>query len=149
MSNGRDTIPSVPSGTETKMPARSAGRSRKIEIRSLIRSSVSNGVDWADVAALVSALGTAENACWIVLCALPAAVPVACVTAADCPAVPPGLVLGWGGLNGVSDVAEADDAEYPYIAAVSWAHIWPYCASFAAIAWVFRPKMFVATSVVS
>ena len=45
------------------MLARSAGRSRKMEIRSLIRSSVSSGVDWADVAALVSALGTAENAC--------------------------------------------------------------------------------------
>src|SRR5271156_6189432 len=110
MSNGRDTIPRVPSGTETKMPARSAGRSRKMEIRSLIRSSVSNGVDWADVAALVSALGTAANACWIVLCAWPAAVPVARLAAAAWLAEPAGLVLCWGGLNGVSDVAEADEA---------------------------------------
>ncbi len=31
-----------------------------------------------------------------------------------------------------------------YMAAASWAHIWPYCASVAAIAGVFWPKMFVA-----
>src|SRR5271155_5350077 len=109
MSNGRDTIPRVPSGTETKMPARSAGRSKKIEIRSLIRSSTSNGVNWADVAALVNALGIAENACWIeetVLCTLPAEVPVAWLTAAAWPADPPGLVFCWGGVNGVSVVAD-------------------------------------------
>ena len=55
------------------------GASRKILIRSL---NVPNGSPAcadvaADVAALCSALGTAENACWIVLCTLPAAVPVA------------------------------------------------------------------------
>src|SRR5271169_4455039 len=151
MSKGSDTIPSVPSGTETKMLARSAGRSKKMEIKSAIRSRVSRKdvLDAAGAAALVSALGTAESACWIVLCALPAAVPVAWLTAADCPALPPGLVVCWGGLNGASDVAVAEEAAYPYIAAASWAHISLYCASFAAIAWVLRPNRFVASSIVS
>src|SRR5271163_427225 len=151
MSKGRDTIPSVPSGTETKMPARSAGKSRKIEIRSLSTSRMSRRevLDAAGAAAVVSALGTAERACWIVLCALPAAVPVAWLVAAAWPAAPPGLVVCWGGLNGASDVAEAEEAAYPYIAAESWAHISLYSASFAAIAWVLRPNRFVASSVVS
>ena len=40
-----------------------------------------------------------------VLCTLPAAVPVAWLTAADWPAEPLGLVFCWGGVNGVSVVA--------------------------------------------
>ena len=74
----------------------------------MLSGSVAAGAAAAE--APCSALGTAEKACWIVLCALPAAVPVAWLTAADCPAVPPGLVFCWGGLNGVSCVAEDDEA---------------------------------------
>lgn len=49
-------------------------------------------------------------------------------------------------MYGVSLAAAADELAYPNIAALSWAHISAYCASRAAIAPVFCPKMFVATS---
>src|ERR1700759_2099877 len=105
-----------------------------MEIRSLNVPSGSPAC--ADVAAaraagarLCSALGTEENAFWVVVCALPAARPVACLAAAAWLAEPAGLVFCCGGLNGVSDVAEDDEAAYPYIAAVSWAPISAYCAS--------------------
>src|SRR3984885_2848129 len=154
MSRGKATTPITPNGMSAAKVAMAAGASRKILIRSL---NVPNGSPaCADVAAagaavarLCSALGTEENACWIVLCALPSAVPVACVTAAVWPVEAAGLVFCCGGVNAVSDVADADDAAYPYIAAVSWAHISAYCASLAAIFCVFRPNRFVATSVVS
>ncbi len=55
----------------------------------------------------------------MVLCALPAAVPVAWLAAADWPAAPLGLVFSSGGVNGVSVVAADDEAAYPYIAATS------------------------------
>src|SRR3984885_1151495 len=153
MSRGRATTPITPNGMSAAKVAMDAGAARKMLIRSLNVPSGSPAcavVAAADVPVerLCSALGTDENACWIVPCTLPAAVPVAWLAAADCAAVPLGLVFCCGGLNGVSDVAEAAEAAYPYIAAVSWAHISAYCASLAAIFWVFRPNRFVATSVV-
>src|ERR1700722_1080487 len=153
-SRGRATTPMTPNGMSAKKVAMDAGASRKMVIRSLNVPSASPAC--ADVAAagvavakLCSALGTEENACWIVLCALPAAVPVAWLTAAAWPVEAAGLVFCCGGVNAVIDVADADEAAYPYIAAVSWAHISAYCASLAAIFCVFRPNRFVATSVVS
>ena len=78
MSRGREITEIAPAGMSTAKVARSAGRSRKMEIRSLIVSSeVVEVAAGAAVAALCSAFGTAENACWTVLCTLPAAVPVA------------------------------------------------------------------------
>ena len=70
-------------------------------------------------------------------CALPAAVPVAWVSAALCTADPAGFVVCGASVNGVTWLAAAEFAAYEYIAAASWAHISPYWASLAAIAVVF------------
>jgi hypothetical protein len=55
-----------------------------------------------------SAVGTAEVSCDSTACVFAADVPLAWATAAACPASPPGLVVGAGGVNGVSVVACAD-----------------------------------------
>src|SRR6202035_1678580 len=96
MSKGRATTPRVPNGMSAAKVAMAAGASRKMLIRLLNVLSGSlacAGAAAADVAALVSALGTAENACWTVLCTLPAEVPVDWLTAAAWLADPPGLVF--------------------------------------------------------
>src|SRR3984885_13108946 len=82
-----------------------------------------------------SALGTWASTFW----AAPAGEATAWVTAAAWVPVPAGLVVGGGGLNGVTVVAAAQAPAYPYIAAASWAHISAYWASMAAIAGVFCP----------
>jgi hypothetical protein len=91
-----------------------AGTSRKSVIRLLnVLGGVSTGAAGAAVARFCRALGTAEKACWAdatALCTLPAEVPVTWLTAAAWPASPPGLVLCCGGVNGVSAVADADEA---------------------------------------
>src|SRR5271169_321572 len=89
-----------------------------------------------------SVLGTCESMFWVA----PAGVAAAWVTAAAWVLVPAGLVVGGGGLNGVTVAAAAEAPAYPYIAAASWAHISAYCASVAAIAGVFCPTMLVATN---
>src|ERR1700685_2356158 len=76
----------------------------------------------------------------------PAGVAAAWATAAAWVPVPPGLVVGGGGLNGVTVVAAADAPAYPYIAPASRAHSSAYWASVAAIAGVFCPTMLVATN---
>jgi hypothetical protein len=68
------------------------------------------------------------------------------VDAAAWPASPAALVVGAGEVNGDSFEAAVEEPAYPYIAAASWAHICAYWASVAAIAPVFWPRMFVATS---
>ena len=98
MSRGRATTPITPNGMSAAKVAMDDGASRKILIRSLNVPSGSPAcaVVAADAAALCSALGTAENACWTVLCTLPAAVPVAWLTAAAWPVEPAGIgVLLW------------------------------------------------------
>src|ERR1700722_5546462 len=115
MSRGRATPPTTPNGMSAAKVAMAAGASRKMLIRSL---SVPSGSPACAVVAAASAavarlcneLGTAENACWIVLCALPAAVPVAWLTAVAWPVEAAGLVFCCGGVNAVSDVADADEA---------------------------------------
>src|ERR1700733_13995482 len=89
-----------------------------------------------------SVLGTCESMFW----AAPAGVAAAWVTEAAWVLVPAGLVVGGGGLNGVTVVAAAEAPAYPYIAAASRAHISAYWASVAAIAGVFCPTMLVATN---
>src|ERR1700677_316195 len=89
-----------------------------------------------------SVLGTPESTFWVA----PAGEAAAWVTAAAWVPVPAGLVVGGGGLNGVTVVAAAEAPAYPYIAPASWAHISAYCASVAAIAGVFCPTMLVATN---
>src|ERR1700677_343638 len=89
-----------------------------------------------------SVLGTCESAFWTA----PAGVAAAWATAAAWVPVPAGLVVGGGGLNGVTVVAAAEAPAYPYIAAASWGHISAYWASMAAIAGVFCPTMFSATN---
>ena len=66
-------------------------------------------VDDTGDAMLCSAVGRAEVSCDNVACELPAEVPVAWVTARDCPANAPGLVVGAGAVNGVTFDAAADD----------------------------------------
>src|SRR5271165_34671 len=114
MSRGRAVTPITPNGMSARKVAMDAGASRKMLIRLLnvLSGSVCAGAA-ADVAALVSALGTDENACWIeetVLCTLPAEVPAAWLAAAAWAVDPPGLVFCCGGVNGVNDVADADEA---------------------------------------
>src|ERR1700742_1189771 len=79
-------------------------------------------------------------------CALPTAVPPAWVTAALCAAGPATLVVWGASVNGVTRLAAAEFAAYPYIATASCAHISPYWASLAAMAGVFWPRTLVATS---
>src|SRR5580693_29969 len=90
-----------------------------------------------------SVLGTPASTFW----AAPAGVAAAWATAAAWVLVPAGLVVGGGGLNGVTVVAAAEAPAYAYIAPASWAHISAYWASVAAIAGVFCPKMLVPTSI--
>ena len=67
--------------------------------------------------------GTEEINCGPIdtrVCAwVPAEVPAAWTTAADCPANPAGLVVGGGDANGVNAEAVDEEAAYPYIAAAS------------------------------
>jgi hypothetical protein len=82
-----------------------------------------------------------ESVFWVA----PAGEAAAWVTAAAWVPVPAGLVVCGGEVNGLNVVAAAEAPAYPFIAAASWAHISAYCASVAAIAGVFCPKMLVAT----
>ena len=77
---------------------------------------------------------------------VPADVAAAWAPAQTWPATPAGFVVGGGEVNGGNAEAAADAPAYSYIAPASWAHISPYSASVAAIAGVFWPRMFVATS---
>jgi hypothetical protein len=85
----------------------------------------------------------------VVCAAVPAGVPAAFVTTAAWSVSPSILVVCGGGMNGVIVVASDDALAYPYMAAASWAHISPYCASVAAIAGLFWPKKFVAINAAS
>ncbi|BCO60585.1 hypothetical protein MINTM006_05350 [Mycobacterium intracellulare] len=58
-------------------------------------------------------------------------------------------MVGAAGSNAGKVDAAADAPAYSYIAAASWAHISPYCASVAAIAGVFCPRKFVANNSIS
>src|SRR6202453_3487690 len=106
-----------------------------------LRIAVDGLGDCAD-ASDCSVLGTWESMFW----AAPAGEAAAWLTAAAWVPVPAGLVVGGGGLNGVTVVAAAEAPAYPYIAPASWAHISAYWASVAAIAGVFCPTMLVATN---
>ena len=105
------------------------------------------GADATGDARFCSAGGTVEITCDSVDCT-PALddVPAAWATAPVWFAAPAALVVSDGELNGVTVAAAAEDPAYPYIAAASCAHIAPYKASVAAIAAVFCPSTFVATS---
>src|ERR1700722_1867642 len=101
---GRSTGPARASaGMIPKRVTRSVGALRNTVIRLLSVSSASPL--WAGAAAADNACGTPVT----VLCALPAEVPVAWLTAAAWPADAAGSVFWFGELNGVSAVADADE----------------------------------------
>ena len=85
-----------------KRVTRSVGALRKTVIR-LLR--VSSELLWAGADAADNACGTVD----MVLCTLPAAVPLAWLTAAAWLVVPPGSVFCCGEVNGLSTVAAADE----------------------------------------
>src|ERR1700733_8841909 len=100
---GRSTGPDRASiGMTPKRIARSDGPLRKTVIR-LLR--VPSGSVWAGAAAPDNACDTPD----MVPCTLPAAVPLAWLTAAAWLGVPPGSVFWCGEVNGVSTVAAADE----------------------------------------
>ena len=110
-SKGRATTLRLPNGMSAANVARPGWQVDENRDQVADRAQwVGGGAGVAAGEAPCNAFGTAEKACWIVLCALPAAVPVAWLAAAAWLAEPAGLVFCWGGLNGVSVVAEADDA---------------------------------------
>lgn len=107
-------------------------------------------VDDAGAASPCSVCGMANIACDSVAWVFEVAdVAVAWATAAPWVASAVGLVVCCGGVNGVNVDAAAEEAAYPYMAAASWAHISPYCASVAAIAGVFCPRILVAISAIN
>src|ERR1700733_5920006 len=100
---GKSTGPDRASiGRIPKRVTRSVGALRKTLIR-LLR--VLSGSVWAGAAAPDNACGTVD----MVPCTLPAAVPLAWLTAAAWLGVPPGSVFWCGEVNGVSTVAAADE----------------------------------------